>query len=207
MTRGKYGARAANRIVQTDNELLKAKAAEVEVLKAELSAARAELNAERVRTSREIHTVAEEKAAAQVAAVKAEAKAEVARLTEEMHTAADEITDIYRDFVRKIKEFSPDGRCFPASMSNHPDDDEPSLLRVFRRLSPDKAGEYVAHIFVVGTPDESGWIPGVQGRQARRRSAGALANDLRERQASERKRVLKRLADSRTDNTPVAADE
>ncbi|MDO3096801.1 hypothetical protein [Mycobacteroides abscessus] len=72
MAKGKYGARAANRIVQTDNDLLKEKVAECEALKAELNSVKQRLNLSETATSAEVTRRAEKAAAGLVNAMKIE---------------------------------------------------------------------------------------------------------------------------------------
>lgn len=72
VAKGKYGARAANRLVQTDNELLKERIAECDRLKSQLAEANQEIHKLRTAAGSEAIRRANDIAADQVAHVRAE---------------------------------------------------------------------------------------------------------------------------------------
>lgn len=109
MTRGKYGAKAANRLAAFDNELLTEKTAEVAQLQQQLATLRAELAAERADRGALVIARADELAAQQIAAIRTQTNEQLAAHTAAAHQAADLLTTYFHrqhkypyDYMPKI---------------------------------------------------------------------------------------------------------
>lgn len=95
MTKGKYKARAANREVARDNELIVEKIAEIATLKATLVETEGRLQKERSERSALVVARADELSAEQISATRAEAEQQVAGYVKDMRTVADFLAEYF----------------------------------------------------------------------------------------------------------------
>lgn len=99
MAKGKYAARAANRLVQTDNELLIEKSAECDQLRAHVARLKHELDNARKALSSDTATRAEKLAADRVSSVRSDAERRIADAEQKWfrdgRTVADKLWDYF----------------------------------------------------------------------------------------------------------------
>ena len=114
MSRGKYAARAANRLVQTDNELLREKCAEVERLKQELQAANQALTNERNNRGAMAIARADELSRDAIAAVEQKMADEDAE-----HRQANEwVAECLTNFLQGLAELHQDKGFYPRDLAD-----------------------------------------------------------------------------------------
>lgn len=97
MSRGKYAARAANRLVAFDNELLKEKCAQVDRLRADIFAVEQQLKEERRQRDAIVLKRANELSQQQIAGIRQAAEAHMIAYTADIRHAVDLLT---KDFAR-----------------------------------------------------------------------------------------------------------
>lgn len=104
MTKGKYSARAANRLVQTDNELLRHKTAECESLKAELNRVEQELNTLRRQVHNEAMREGARLAAEDIARLDTELRSVTRNFADYRERVALECWNLYQEFGASLGE-------------------------------------------------------------------------------------------------------
>jgi len=109
VAKGKYAAKAANRLAQTDNELLRQCLAERDELKNELAAAREEINIEHTKRSAEVQKRAMELADEQVRLAQEDA--------DEARASRDQLGEFavswVTDHIKAMLRANPDAKCIP----------------------------------------------------------------------------------------------
>jgi hypothetical protein len=136
MTRGRYAARAANRLAALDNDLLRDKAVEVEHLTARIADLEAELAAEKRDRDALILARAGELSAQQIAA----AHTELHQLKTAHQEFNRETATWFAKYINGLIQENPDGHIFPM-----PDGDLDYEV-MLHRLVGQEIGEYVALI-------------------------------------------------------------
>lgn len=98
MAKGKYAARAANRLVQTDNELLREKVAECEALKRELASVKGELHQALTANASAVTRRAEELSARLIADIESSSAARIASAESNWHSRGRQIAGRMWDY-------------------------------------------------------------------------------------------------------------
>lgn len=140
MAKGKYAARAANRLAQTDNELLRECVAERDHLKKELATLRQEITDERVHRDSDVQARATELADELVRLARAEADEAVAARDQFGVFAASWVTDHIKAMLRA----NPDTKCIPNDFEDF----------ISEMVGGDKVGEYYSEVM---SPADEYW--------------------------------------------------
>lgn len=171
MAKGKYAARAANRLAQLDNELagdLKAKLAAAEAERDRLACA---LEAERRHAASEIGRRVTERTAVERDELVAKAEALAAELKVWKSEVADELLDFLGWWSDGLIEQYGTEKILPVDIMLG-DRNGPGLLHLLELLDSEGAGERLSQYFEQHTDDKIGWD-----RRARRRSARRIARE------------------------------
>jgi hypothetical protein len=112
VVKGKYGVRAANRIVQTDNELLRAKIAECQSLKSECDGLKQEVEYLRRHVNGAAMRHGAELAAAELSRARSEIESVRAEFDEYRARVAVECWELYKEFGATLGEGSSWDRYF-----------------------------------------------------------------------------------------------
>jgi hypothetical protein len=177
--KGKYAAKAANRAAAVDNEL----AAELRGKLADATAENRELRAQLANEQSRRHgTLLAEIEQRSRAAIEESRNAAAAQLTE-MQERLDEAADLVAEFIRDwrlviLEKYGENAPVFPARLFlATPDSNPASLLGIFQKLSPQRAGQLVE---VGMDPGRCGKVSvGGASRRRRRRTAADIERDIR----------------------------
>jgi hypothetical protein len=150
MTRGKYGARAANRLVRTDNELLQDRLAEIADLKRQVADRDALIRREQVERDTYIIARGNELSRQLVAS----ATADATKAQEQCDAVKEELAEWLVGHINDLAEANPGVRCVPRD-----------VYKIFARLVGNaRVGGYLAR------------IPGFQDNRDARRRTGTDVN-------------------------------
>lgn len=188
MAKGKYAARAANRLAQTDNEIivglrekLAALETERDALTNELADIKATINS-RVLAGTATATESERQRLAE------ESVTRQSQMEETLKGAAYEVADVLIDITRMLREhFDAADIRFPSAIINDQASEYPSLVRMFAVLGVGtEAGSLLESIL-----EAADTFKGDKGaRRRRRRTVGRLQSDLRFNRSRSFKRDL-----------------
>lgn len=132
MARGKYSAKAANRLARLDNDLLQEKLAEIDSLKRQLAISDAARNSERA----ERDAIITSRADALSQRLVASARADALRVQEETETEKRALADWLVAYFNDIQKRNPDVRVIPLDIAE----------RIAALVGAADTGEYVARI-------------------------------------------------------------
>lgn len=171
MAKGKYAARAANRLVQTDNELIVELRSKLAVAEADRDRLDNALKVERRQRESEIARRVADGTKAELDNLAVAADALSADLKVWKSEVADELLDFLGWWSDGLIEMYGTEKVIPCDIMMG-DRNGPGLLHLLELVDSEGAGERLSQYFAKHTDDQAGWS-----REARRRSARRIAKD------------------------------
>lgn len=179
MSKGKYAAKAANRAVALDNEVIAQLRADLEQARQQRDDLSRELDAVHRRMTGEVNRRVTEGIAADLAELNAQLDSERAAVESWKSELASEVVELLHTMFKALREqFGEDAPIIPAVVLTNPDSEHPSLLRVLGMLmGEDTPGLGLVYEYTLGTGNHPPAQVG-QRRNLRRRSAAKLGRDI-----------------------------
>lgn len=182
--RGKYAARAANRMADLDNALLAEKRSEIEKLQEQNHNLSHELNALRADINGQVLQLLSSKLQRERDLLAATLAAERQQMRDAMDEAADiaaaTLGSVFRGLIEKFGTVEP---MIPKDTTGSDQDPQPTLARMFSALAPKRAGA----LLDIAIGGEIAFAEFTNGRMRRRRSANSLNKDIRFAQSRTKK--------------------
>lgn len=184
--KGKYAAKAANRTAAVDNEVAAELRAKLAAATAENCDLRAQLVNEQSRRNGMLLAEIEERSRVVVEEARDAATCQLAKMQERLDEAADLVAEFVREWRDAlVGQFGEDAPIFSRRAMGI-DHDHRSLLGIFEKLAPQRAGELVEICIYAGLPNK---FTGAS-RKRRRRNSTDIQRDIRLSHVRERKQQL-----------------
>jgi len=191
VAKGKYSARAANRAVALDNEVIAELRSQLAAVQGERDELYAELDCLRRDLNGEVLRRVTESTATEREALHTQLADERAQIDAALVSAAEELTDVLVYWYRAmIEKYGRESIAFHRVCFDPIDSAGPSLLRVFDALCPERAGELMERI--ITAEGELPWQGRDPARARKRRGAHKISHDVKANDHRFARRELKK---------------